>query len=279
MTAPSRLAVIGVGVGIALWALWLWAIGVGIPVDVSAYYRADLDDLYGQARLGGVDAYLYSPAFAQLTEPLRLLGWDVFREAWRVLEVGALVALAGPLAGPLLFLAPVSGEVNAGNIHLLLALAIVAGFRWPAAWAFVLLTKVTPGVGLVWFAVRREWRNLALALGATAGIVAVSFALNPSAWFDWVAVLARGSAGFADVQVVNGPLVLRVAAGAVLVAWGGRTDRPWTVLVAAWLALPVTWLTSLSMLAGLVWLIRRPSVDDKAPALAPGPLTVSSTVA
>ena len=28
--------------------------------------------------------------------------------------------------------------------------------RWPAAWAFVLLTKMTPGIGLLWFAFRRD---------------------------------------------------------------------------------------------------------------------------
>ena len=69
---------------------------------------------------------------------------------------------------------PVSQEILIGNIHLLLAAAIVLGFRWPGTWAFVLLTKVTPGVGLLWFAVRREWRSLGIALGATAAIVAVS---------------------------------------------------------------------------------------------------------
>ncbi len=61
-----------------------------------------------------------------------------------------------------------------GNVHMLLALAIVLGFRWPATWSFVLLTKVTPGIGLLWFAVRREWRSLAIALGATAVLVTLS---------------------------------------------------------------------------------------------------------
>ena len=51
--------------------------------------------------------------------------------------------------------------------------AIVLGFRWPFTWAFVLLTKVTPGVGLLWFAVRREWRSLAIALGDGANDLAM----------------------------------------------------------------------------------------------------------
>ena len=43
--------------------------------------------------------------------------------------------------------------------------------RHPAAWAFPLLTKVTTGVGVLWFAFRRDWRSLGIAIGATAVIV------------------------------------------------------------------------------------------------------------
>jgi len=50
------------------------------------------------------------------------------------------------------------------------------------------LTKVTPGVGLVWFAVRREWRSLAIAATATAVVVAVSAAVAPGAWAGWIGV-------------------------------------------------------------------------------------------
>ena len=75
----------------------------------------------------------------------------------------------------------VAVELTGGNIHLLLAAAIVAEFRWPAAWSFVLLTKVTPGIGLLWFAVRREWRPLMIALGATAAIAGLTFIIVPGA--------------------------------------------------------------------------------------------------
>jgi hypothetical protein len=64
-------------------------------------------------------------------------------------------------------------EIWGGNIEVLVALAVVLGFRWPAAWSFILLTKITPGVGLLWFAVRREWRSLAIVAVATGGIAAV----------------------------------------------------------------------------------------------------------
>ena len=87
------------------------------------------------------------------------------------------VWLAGPFTLLVLFTVPVASEINAGNIQLLLAAAIVLGVPqrgagWAGAWAFVLLTKVTPGVGLLWFALRRRWRALAIALGVTAAIAA-----------------------------------------------------------------------------------------------------------
>ena len=60
----------------------------------------------------------------------------------------------------LILLLPWTYELFVGQVHLFIAAAIVLGFRWPALWAFNILTKVTPGVGLLWFLVRREWRSL-----------------------------------------------------------------------------------------------------------------------
>lgn len=34
--------------------------------------------------------------------------------------------------------------------------------------------------------------------------------------------------------------------------WGARTDRRWTVIVAATLALPVLWIAGLAMLIGVI---------------------------
>ena len=81
-----------------------------------------------------------------------------------------LVYLAGPFTIFVLFTVPVASEINAGNIQLMLALAIVLGFRWPATWAFVVLTKLTPGIGALWFALRRQWRSFGIAVGATLAI-------------------------------------------------------------------------------------------------------------
>src|SRR4029078_1809510 len=101
--------------------------------------------------------------------------------------------------------------------------AMVVGFRWPAMWAFVLLTKVTPGIGLLWFAVRRDGRSLGIALGPTALTVAVSAVLMRGAWLDWFELLVSlagrdGTWAAIPIQFLV-PLALAIA----LVACGGRT--------------------------------------------------------
>ena len=245
------------GLGVVPWLAY--TAFYPIAIDAHAYFAAQSGSLY-TGTWGTADAYVYSPAFSQLIEPLRWLGWDGFIQVWRLIGLGAMTAMAGPLIGPLLYVHPVSMDFNVGNIHALLGLAIVAGFRWPAAWAFVLLTKVTPGIGILWFVVRREWRRAAVATGATAGIVAVSFMLAPADWLDWFRYLATPPPPQTAELFVTAPLWLRLIAAAGLVTWGASTDRRWTVLVAAFLSLPSMWWASLAMLVGLWplwWLERR----------------------
>lgn len=221
--------------------------------DAHAYWMAR-GDLYSRATVGGVDAYLYSPAFAQLLVPLQALPWDAFHALWAAGTGLLLVAMAGPLALPLAFAPPVGQELWTLNVHLLMGAVIVVGFRYPAAWALILLTKVTPGIGLVWFAVRREWHHLGIALAATAAIVAVSFALAPDQWFAWVDALL--SAGPATGHLIPIPLAPRLVAAFLIVAWGAHTNRRWTVPIAVTLALPALWWAGLAILVACIPLRR-----------------------
>ena len=77
---------------------------------------------------------------------------------WRGLLLAALGHLAGPLTLPALLTVPVASEINAGNIQVLLALAIVLGFRWSGTWAFALLTKPS-----------REWGCCGLPSAGSGG--------------------------------------------------------------------------------------------------------------
>ena len=210
--------------------------------DVYAYWAVDLGHLYEQdlPSLGGLGAFHYSPAIAQVFALFHGLPWFVFLFGYEALLVGTVIWL-GWRWTPLLFaFPPLILELYAGNINLLLAAAVALGLRHPAAWAFVFLTKVTPGIAVIWFAARREWRKLGIALGATAAIVAVSFALAPSLWTAWFTVLTTLQ-GQAEGELPI-PLLVRLPVAAAVVWWGAVTDRRWAVPVAATIATPVLWI-------------------------------------
>jgi hypothetical protein len=266
LPALSRLETppwLGIVVAATLWGLIVvfsepWGRAWGTGQDARCYWQATLADPYLHSDWNDPIAYVYSPAFLQLVSPLTALPWQAFMTAWTAILLVAVRFLTGPrlLAAGLIF--PFAAmEVAGGNVSLLLAVAIVIGFRWPAAWAIVLLTKITPGIGLLWFAVRREWRSLAIALGATAVVALISFAILPDQWRAWIDVVIRNVAAgkngtWASVPV---PLWIRLPFAIALVVWGARTDRPWTVPVASMLALPALWYGGLSMLLAVIPLL------------------------
>lgn len=205
-------------------------------IDAHAYWLTGHDAaLYGRPP-SSLDAFLYSPAFAQVVHPLALLPWPVFYGTWVTVEALAFAWLLKPLGwawGVPAFLL-CGFEIYQGNIVALLAVALVLGVRrFPEIWALAALTKVVVAVGFVWFAVRGEWRNLVRALAATALIAAVSFAVDPALWHHWIRQLltARGS---------DSTLPYRVGAGLLLAGYAARRNRPWLLAPAMFLANPVT---------------------------------------
>ena len=161
--------------------------------DAYAYWKVDLAYPYA-GQVGDLGFFPYSPPIALLFAPLGNLSWLAFLAVWYGLIFASLAWLAR--GSFLLFLSllafpPVALNLVDGNIHIFLAVVIALGFRYPALWSAVLLTKVTPGVALLWFAVRREWRSLAVALGVTAAIAGVTFVFMPTQWIDWVSMLHR----------------------------------------------------------------------------------------
>ncbi len=245
-----------------VWA-WYTMVSSDTPYfqDARAYWSIDYSDMYGTSLVGRRATYLYSPAFAHVFWPATLLPWVVFAGLWAALNLAVLTWMAGPiLAAVLLFLpfSPVRDEITTGNIHLLIGAAIVIGFRQSAAHAFPLLTKLTPGVGVLWFAASARWRELVVAIGATLALVLVSFAISQDAWFDWLYLLTESSEVSvpAEIGVIPGPLWLRTVLAAGLVLVGGRLGWRWTVPVAAFVALPVTWSSGLAILVALIPLYR-----------------------
>lgn len=243
---------------VAILIIWAWLNWRGIFFrDALAYWRPDFADLYGDRQVGVASTYLYSPAFADMMWLPGLLPWPVFAALFSALNLVALVWMVGPVIGALLLVipfSPVIDEVTTGNIHLLLGAGVVLGFRWPGAWVFHLLTKVTPGVGMLYFAGRREWRSLVVALVVTAGVALVSFALAPSAWFEWIDTLQRSSeVAVPDrIAAIPGPLWARVAVAAVVAVVAGLGGWRWLVPVAVVLSLPVPWSSGLAVLVACI---------------------------
>jgi hypothetical protein len=235
--------------------------------DALAYWLLSPENPYSLPN-GQFGAFLYPPPMVRAFTPAGLLSWPDFWFLWTAILVGTAIWLGWRRTLLVLAFPPVALELYFGNVNLLIAAAIALGFRYPAAWAFVLLTKATPGVGLLWFAVRREWRSLAIALGVTAVIVAVSLLVDGRLWSEWLAALRRDAAANLGGPLAS-PLWLRLPIAAAVVVWGARTDRAWTVPVAATIALPVVWVAALSVLTALFAIDR--------PELRPRPAEPAST--
>jgi hypothetical protein len=235
-----------------------------IGVDAYTYWTADPAAPYGATAPGTAQAYFYSPAFAQLSAPIHLLPWNVFIALWTVLLAVALLWQAGLWTALALLLVPVFVDLTVGNIHLLLGAAIVLGFRYPWTWAFVLLTKITPGAGLLWFAFRREWRALAIALGVTVVIAGASFAFAPALWFEWLDTLLAAARAPDWAFIVPIPVWFRLPVAVAIVWWGARTDRRWTVPLASCVALPVLWFNGFAMLVAMLPLLAQTAPETPA---------------
>lgn len=216
--------------------------GRSLGYDAFSYWSINLDDLYGRTVSNNFElgAFRYAPPIAFLFAPLGWLPWWLFLWLWGAVMVGTTLWLGGRWALLLLALPPIALELYHGNVHLLMAAAIALGFRHPWTWAFVLLTKITPGVGLLWFAVRREWRSLAIAIAATVIVSVTSAIVAPHYWREWVDSLLS-NLNEPQYYSVPPPAPIRLPLAAILVIWGARTDRPWTVPVAATLGLPIIW--------------------------------------
>lgn len=245
---------------------------LGLGWDSHAYWLAWHGPMYDAAP-NTVDAYLYSPAFAQAFWPLAQLPWPVACAITVAAPAGALAWLLRPLGAfwaiPLWLIG--LAETLSGNIFWLLALCALWGLKHPWLWAVPALTKVTPALGPVWFAVRREWRQLGVSVGATALVVAVSYAISPELWSQWLTFLTdnAGGAGHGLGSAFSLPLVVRLPLALALVVAGALTGRRWLLPVAMVVATPVTSIACWVVLAAIPRIQRdRLQRDQPAPLAA-----------
>jgi hypothetical protein len=241
-----------------------------VPCDAYSYWAVDSTPYTWESNL----EFRYSPAFLWFLWPLQQLPWEAFLSIWTLAHIAGLIWLR---AGWLLIVPGLNEDVLRGNISVFLAVAVVLAVRRSngAWWAPTLLTKITPGVGLVWHIVRREWSGAAAAVVVTAVVIGVGFAVQPDLWRAWIGTLIDAGRTY-EIGHPLGPLAVRTALAAALITLGAWTARAWLVPVAVFLAVPGLWAFNWALLAAVPRLIQRdvrePSPKDTArPASAVPP--------
>ncbi|MEK6191319.1 MAG: glycosyltransferase family 87 protein [Chloroflexota bacterium] len=218
--------------------------------DAAAYYyTATPYDWTDDAE--GVGEFRYAPAFLWVTAPLRLLPWELFAAVWFGLHIAVLLYLRVPW---MLAFIPVMDDALWGNIYTFQALAVVLIVRHGTSslWATVLLTKVTPGVGLGWHLGRREWRAFATALGVTVLIIGIGFAVNAEIWAEWLAALRAAPENYPGIGDSTTLLILRMAIGGAIAVLAGKTGRTWLLPIGMLVAVPGFFIYSFALLLASV---------------------------
>ena len=253
----------------AIGAVWCFLIVYGVvgygacantgtvPCDAFSYWAVDATPYAWETNL----EYRYSPAFLWAIAPIAWLPFEIFLAVWTAAHVAALAWLR---AGWFLVVPGLNDDVLRGNISTFIALAAVLAIQRSAAWwTPVLLTKITPAIGLVWHAVRREWSSLTTAAGVMGAIVVLGFLFQPELWSAWLASVAAAGQTY-EIGHPLGPLPFRVGLAALVTAYGAWTGRAWLVPIAMFLAVPGLWAFNWGLLAAVPRLLS-PRADTQAP--------------
>jgi Glycosyltransferase family 87 len=268
----------------------LAAVGASLLAVIAASYWSEPNDnlaywLAGQRVIGGGPVYVigdaafapyayhYPPPLAQVLAPLtEVIPTLAYLMIYRALQLLATWDLAGRRMLPMLALIaalPVAVELRFENVHLFVALGIVVGLRrWPWLFAVGAVVKLSPGLGVVYLACRRRWRDALIASVAGLVIAGASWALAPDLWQGWLdSVLGR-----ADVvgnSLLPVPYVARAVAGLALAVAGGvigRRGGELLLVAGITVANPGLAVNGLAVLAAAlpIWLAGPAGVGDRA---------------
>lgn len=278
------LAAIG-GVLLAVIVAMFWI----NPGDAFAYWIAgsrliDGVPIYatGEAAFAPY-AYHYTPPLAQVLAPLTLaVPTLAYLIAFRALLILVTWDLAGRrLLATLALIAflPVALELRFENVNLLMAVAIVYGLgRFPWLFSVAAIVKVSPGLGLVYLVLRRRWRDALISGTVGAVIVAVSFALDPPLWRDFLAAIQDRTAVTGN-SLIPVPYMTRAIAGLAIAILGGLIGRrPGELLLvlAITIANPNLAANGLAVLAAMVPIWRAGPDGIGGRPIAPGRLQSGS---
>jgi alpha-1,2-mannosyltransferase len=217
---PLAVALALIGLAWMLLGLSVFPSSEGWAYDYQAYVDAaerlgQTGTLYARSSLlGGFEpvaqVYLYPPPLGIAVTPLVGLPGQQGATAWYLLHVGALILACALMPvrtavrvasfGAVALGFAVSRDLALGNVSMLLLLPLVMGWRWidrPAgslALALAASVRVTFGIYLLWFLVRRAWRPLFWMLVGGAALVALSLpVVGIDGYRDYVTMLANVS--------------------------------------------------------------------------------------
>jgi hypothetical protein len=232
--------------------------------DARGYWSAFDGGLYTEAwQQRGVPSFVYPPPAALILWPLTLLPFPVFYALLTLTSMAALFYLVGlRWAGfvAVLFLPALRDLLN-GQIHILVAAALVAGW-----WPFLMLTKVTTGVGMLTPLIQREWRAVSVSLGITAVLCVASVViLGVQAWAHWITLVQNGLTMTDKTGSVPIPLLYRLPVALVVTFLATRWR--WLLPVGVLLAMPALWLGSASVLLAIPRLLRSDGEATQQPVL------------
>lgn len=247
--------------------------GIG-AIDANAYWSAAGHAWRGESLydVGAFTfrAYQYPPVFAQALAPGSLLPLPVFVWIWRSIELLGLRLATGGWARAgiaLLVFPPVIAEVDAGNVHLIIAgvtALAMRGIAWPVGPAFLAKFSTWPLAPILW---RHDRWRLILGIAGAAVVCGVSIVLTPDAWREYLAFLANHTLAPESSKVLSDvPLALRLTVAGLI----GLAATRWIRLapIAVTLAYPIVWVNALSTLTALVAPVS-PRVLDEPKSEAP----------
>jgi alpha-1,2-mannosyltransferase len=212
---PIAIATFAIVVGAVLWAA---AVAGTFAFDFLAYHQAGQRVIAGERlydpsvqQTGGFGLFYYPPPFVLPILPFALLPGDVASVIWVALLVAAFFAAVClmPVATRVKWLVvllgglswPVAYTFKLGQVGPLLMLLFAIGWRWldapgrlGASAATGALIKLQPGLVLVWAALTRRWRAVAVGLAVVVvACLVATLVVGVGAWSDYVALIRQVS--------------------------------------------------------------------------------------
>lgn len=275
----SLLAALGASVLVVIVTTFWMTPGDNLAYWIAGHRLATGEPIYLPAEIAFEPfAYHYPPPLAQVLAPLTLV---VPALAYAVIYRGLMLLALWDIAGrrmlkmlALLAFVPMAVALRIENVEIFMALGIVLGLRrWP--WLFTIggLIKVSPGLGIVYLAMRRRWRDVAVSILVGAAIVGVSVILAPELWRGWLDAIT-GRADIVGNSLVPVPYSVRAIAGFLLTVVAGLLGRrrgELLLVVAITIANPGLSLQGFAVLAAAIpiWLAGPDGLGTSSEAVEP----------